>query len=95
MDQHGIDRWVQDSGDTDAAFLLRERLPKMEAKLNRLDKRIRDVLAEVKEEFPDAMYYTASGGFNLILGDTHDGNGCAQQQRFAWGGLAFIGDGDW
>ncbi|EDN3812666.1 hypothetical protein GHS02_17210 [Salmonella enterica subsp. enterica serovar Chester] len=29
---------------------------------------------EVKQEFPDANYYTASGGFNLLLGDSEAGS---------------------
>lgn len=95
MDQNEVDQWVEENGVYDAYILLDEKMPKMRAKLNRLDKRIQDVLAEIQQEFPDAQYYTASGGFNLILGDTHDSAGAAQQQRTAWGGGASIGDGDW
>lgn len=90
-----VDQWVDENGTTDAYSLLDETMPKMRAKLNRLDKRIRDVLAEIQEAFPDAQYYTASGGFTLILGPTHEGRDEAQQQRTAWIGNAQIGDGDW
>ena len=97
MDQYEVDEWVEDNNEVDAYFLLDERLPKMRKKLDRLDKHICDVLAEVRREFPDAQYYTASGGFNLLLGASHnDDRGKApQQQRSAWGGKATIGDGDW
>ncbi len=90
-----VDKWVADNGEYDASGLLNEILPKHRAKLNKLDKRIRVVLSEIQEAFPDACYYTSSGGFNLILGETHEGRGEPQQQRIAWGGSAQIGDGDW
>lgn len=97
MNENEVDKWVEETGSYDAEDLLDEKLPKMRAKLNRLDKRIRDVLSEVQEVFPDACYYTGSGGFSLVLGSTHaDGLGAAEQsQRLAWGGLATIDDGDW
>ena len=93
-----VDAWVCENGVCDATGLLNEMLPKHRAKLNRLDKRIRELLKEVQKVFPDARYYTASGGFNLILGDTHgiiNNDAVPQSQRCAWGGLAQIGDGDW
>jgi len=96
MDEEQVDEWVKDNDQNDAFHLLDEKLPKMRAKLNRLDRRIREVLEEVQEEFPDACYYTASGGFNLLLGNTHDSSRSAlpQTQRVAWSGQASIGDGD-
>jgi hypothetical protein len=95
--QEDVDKWVEENDCYDANALLDEKLPNMKAKLNRLDKKIRDVLSEVRKVFPDAQYYTASGGFNLVLGATHsDEMYCPpQQQRIAWGGHARISDGDW
>jgi uncharacterized protein (UPF0335 family) len=98
--QEDVDKWVEDEGEYDAYQLFEEKLPKHKAKLDRLDKRIRDILAEIKEVFPDAQYYTASGGFTLVLGNTHETNASGsnedpQQQRSAWSGYAQIGDGDW
>jgi len=91
-----VDKWVDENGEYDAHCLFDEKLPKHTAKLNKLDKRIRDLLSEIQEVFPDAQYYTASGGFHLILGDTHEGRGeMPQNHRSAWGGSAAIGDGDW
>ena len=97
MNEDEVDEWVAETGSYDAEDLLDEKLPKMRAKLNRLDKRIRDVLSEVQEVFPDACYYTASGGFTLVLGSTHNNDLMAtpQSQRLAWGGLASINDGHW
>jgi hypothetical protein len=94
--QEDVDRWVEENGEIDAYGLFREVLPGYDKKLDRLDKRIAKLLAEIREVFPDAEYYTASGGFNLVLGCTHEGPGeQEQQQRTAWGGSAEIGDGDW
>jgi len=95
--QEDVDKWVEENSEYDAYRLFDEKLPKHRGKLNRLDKRIRDLLAEIQEVFPDAQYYTASGGFTLVLGGTHSSDVSAgpQQQRSAWGGLAQIGDGDW
>lgn len=94
--QDDVDNWVKANGEYCADGLLDEMLPKHRQKLNRLDKRIVKLLDEIKEVFPDACYYTASGGFNLILGETHSGSGeQSQTQRSAWGGSAIIGDVDW
>lgn len=93
-----MDRWVEDhSACDDATALFNEMLPKHAEKLRRLDKRIAKILAEIQEVFPDAQYYTASGGFMLVLGSTHDdADLSAQQQRSAWFGIhASISDGDW
>ncbi len=93
-----VDEWVKTNNRNDADELLDEMLPKHKAKLDVLDRRIRKILSEIQEVFPDAQYYTASGGFNLVLGSTHDDskvNQPPQQQRVAWFGLASIGDGDW
>jgi hypothetical protein len=95
--QEDVDRWVEENGETDAYGLFREVLPGYDKKLDRLDKRIAKLLSEIRDVFPDAEYYTASGGFSLVLGCTHGGydGEQAQQQRTAWGGSAEIGDGDW
>lgn len=94
--QEDVDRWVEENGEHDAWRLFREALPGYDKKLDRLDKRIRQLLAEIREVFPDAEYYTGGGGFGLVLGCTHEGWGeREQQQRIAWGGHAEIGDGDW
>jgi hypothetical protein len=93
-----VDAWVEENDETNASYLFESMLPKHKAKLNKLDKQLIKVLSEIKEVFPDAQYYTASGGFTLVLGSTHDNTKWgepSQQQRSAWGGHASIGDGDW
>ena len=83
-------------GDVDAYELLVTADPKLEARFKRVDKAIRDLLVEVQKHFPDAQYYTGSGGFNLMLGASHanDRRQTAQQQLVALSGKASIGDGD-
>jgi hypothetical protein len=77
--------------------LLTEKIPHIERKWKRLNKSVRDFLNDVQKEFPDAQYYTASGGFNLMLGKPHadDFHGTAQSQLVALAGInVTIGDGD-
>lgn len=81
-------------GDGDALDIIRERLPSAEARFNKLDKALCDYLAFVKRAFPDAEYYTASGGFNLMLGAPHSRKLVPQQELVAFTGNAAIGDGD-
>jgi len=96
-DKNAVDRWIRDNDEFDSYVLFDEMLPKHRTKLNQLDKRIANLLTEIQEVFPDARYYTASGGFTLVLGDTHEGHYSeSQRQRSAWSGIkASIGDGDW
>lgn len=82
------------SGEYDAYGLLKENLPTIERKFKRVDKAIIDLLKEVQEVFPDAEYYTASGGFNLLLGASHTHGEVSQQQLVALCGRASISDGD-
>jgi hypothetical protein len=74
-----------------------EKAPHLERKWRRLNKSIREFLADAQEHFSDAQYYTASGGFNLMLGKSHsDGKYAkAQEQLVALEGIGVcIGDGD-
>lgn len=82
-------------GDWDATALVYYANPKLAAKFKRLDTSIRKLLAEAREYFPDAQYYTASGGFSLLLGSSHSDKEVAQQELSALTGLAEIGDGDY
>ncbi len=85
---------IIEGGEDDAHGILHEADPKLVARFHRLDKSISKLLKDVKEHFPDATYYTASGGFNLLLGEPHDANGNPQQELIACSGTASIGDGD-
>lgn len=61
-------------GDYYGAYnLLDEKCPNVERRFKRLTKALAALLDEVKQEFPDACYYTASGGFNLLLGESDAG----------------------
>lgn len=91
-----VDKWIEENKAT-AAELFDKMLPKHRRKFDLLDKKIIKLLKEVREVFPDASYYTAAGGFNLLLGNSHtpDVNGRSREKRTAWSGFARIGDGDW
>lgn len=81
--------------DGETAYdLLTAAMPGIERRFRRVDRAIIDFLALIKREFPDAQYYTASGGFNLMLGRSHGDHEVSQQQLLALGGRAAIGDGD-
>jgi hypothetical protein len=85
---------IIDSGEADAYDLLTEKMPGILKKFKKVDKALIDLLAEVQTVFPDAQYYTGSGGFNLMLGPSHDERERGLQQLVAFGGRAQIGDGD-
>ena len=86
------------AGGDDAYFLLLEADPKLEARWKRLCGNIIKYLEDVKKHFPDATYYTASGGFNLLLGNSHSETveGKSQEQLIALHGPPGlkVGDGD-
>ena len=79
----------------DALDLLREADSTLEAEFKRVDAALRRLRARAQTYFPAAQYYTASGGFNLLLGSPHDRRVRPQQQVVALHGEAMIGDGDW
>lgn len=83
------------AGEMDATELLLDQLPGIERRFQSVDRAIRRLLADVRETFPDAQYYTASGGFHLMLGSPHSERGSvAQPQPIALSGRAAISDGD-
>lgn len=55
-----------------AAVLLQERCPTAERRFNQLTKGLAKLLKDVKQEFPDACFYTAGGGLTLMIGPHHD-----------------------
>lgn len=70
--------------------------PKLIKKFDRLCRSIIAFQEGVQTHFPDAEYYTASGGFNLLLGKPHSSE-CrvSQTQLVALSGIGVhIGDGD-
>lgn len=83
-------------GDENAYWLAVEKLPGIERRFKRLTRALGRLLEEVQENFPDAGYYTGSGGFNLLLGDSHAGDTPHQELvAFSVNGHLHVGDGDW
>lgn len=77
-----------------AMSLADERLPGWERRFRAATKHLADLLAEAKREFPDAAYFTGSGGLHLILG----GEGTPDAKHlcaYAAHPNLNIGDGDW
>lgn len=84
----------------DAMFFCIDKIPNAKKRFEKLDEALVNYLAFIRKTFPDAEYYTGSGGFNLLLGKPHSDRrglalGGSQQQLVAFSGEAQIGDGDW
>ncbi len=84
---------INDDGE-DAFVLLTDNLPGAEQSFFKIDKALCNFLKRVRRVFPDAEFYTASGGFNLLLGHSHSDKSVPQQELIALSGQAQIGDGD-
>lgn len=82
------------NGEDDAYGILYDADPKLIDRFKRVDKSMLKLLEDVKKHFPDAVYYTASGGFNLMLGESHNENNLPQQDLVACSGRTSISDGD-
>lgn len=79
----------------DAECILKETCPTAEKRFTLATGNLVRLLKDVQKEFPDAMYYTASGGLCLMLGCHHNDNGTAQQELIAVSADTLeIGDGD-
>lgn len=86
---------LRERGDSSAYILARETLPGVERRFMRLTNALAKLLEQVREKYPDAMYYTGSGGLHLLLGESHTGTSPNDQvSAFSARGLS-IGDGDW
>jgi len=60
--------------DVSAYELLCDVMPTAASRFYRTTNTLAKLLKEVREHYPDAIFYTAGGdGFSLILGDTHSG----------------------
>lgn len=83
------------AGGVSARDLLLDAMPDAKRKFDAVDQALVKLLAQVRQHFPDAQFYTASGGFNLMIGHAHDYRAQKpQQQLIALHGKASIGDGD-
>jgi hypothetical protein len=84
---------VADGDDPEVLLLV--AMPQARRRFNAVDRALRKYLADVRVHFPDAQYYTAGGGFHLMLGKPHSNDALkSQQQLVALTGEAVIGDGD-
>ena len=90
-------RYLEETGDTDTYILLRNRDKRFEKRFRKACDDLKRVLDEVRVDFPEACYYTASGGLSLLLGAPHDEDFHPRSQLTAFGatnGLN-ISDGDY
>ncbi|MDV0623933.1 hypothetical protein RZO95_18445 [Klebsiella variicola subsp. variicola] len=80
----------------EASFLLDEKCPTAGRRFKRLTKGLAELLKDVQKEFPDANFYTASGGFNLLLGSATDCGSTEGNQLIAFSASEYlsVGDGD-
>lgn len=80
----------------ESSCLLDEKCPGAARRFKRLTKGLAELLKDVQKEFPDANFYTASGGFNLLLGSATDCGSTEGNQLIAVSasGYLSVGDGD-
>ena len=85
---------IQDGND--ALSLLEATDPKFKKRWKRLCVNMNRYLEDVQSFFPDAQYYTGGGGFNLLLGRSHNDACRPQDELVALEGIGVeISDGDW
>lgn len=85
---------IINSGEDTAYSILYDADKKLINRFYRIDKALVKLLEDVREHFPDATYCTASGGFNLMLGESHRNSEDPQKELVACSGRVSIGDGD-
>ena len=96
MNEDEVLNLILSSGDSASIILYDKMGIKIENRFKRITTNLINLLEDVKKEFPDATYYTASGGLNLMLTRSHsadcspnrDGVACSAPSRLC------IGDGD-
>lgn len=94
MNTEEVKEVIAASGDS-AYLLLWETCPSAERKFKRLTKGLKELLEDVRESYPEAVYYTASGGFNLLLGESHSGGDEPNRELVALSAIGLhVSDGD-
>jgi len=90
-------RYLGETGDTDTYILLRNRDKRFEKRFRKACDDLKRVLDDVRVDFPEACYYTASGGLSLLLGAPHDEDFHPRSQLTAVAAVngLTIGDGDY
>ncbi len=84
-------------GET-ASEILDEKIPTVRRRFRKATQTLRKIMDEVREEFPDANYYTGGGdGLELLLGQSHSFGGKIQSELIAESGDSrlSVGGGDW
>ena len=98
MNTEQLKEYLASHPDESAYGLLYDADPKFEKRFQKLTKGLTELMRDINKHFPEATYYTASGGLHIVLGDTHSGQACSSNQELdavsACSGLS-IGDGDW
>lgn len=81
-----------------AWVILDDALPTARSRFRRLTNSLIKLMDDIQEEFPDASLYTGSGGFNLLLGSSHNAQTNQPQQDLvaeSANARLVVGDGDW
>lgn len=87
---------IIESGKETASGLLYDAMPTASRRFHRAAQTLEKLLKEVQEHFPDASYYSASGSFCLLLGDSHGDGEIAQQELLAHTAVGLtVEGGDW
>ena len=95
MNTEQLIEFIDESEEYQAYFLLCKKCPTAARRFYRLTKALSKLCEDVRKEFPDAEYYTGSGGFNLLIGESHT-NGAANHKLCAVSSVGLhVGDGDW
>lgn len=95
-----VKQYLNEHSDESAYLLLVDTIPGIDKRFNRVCRTLKNILTDVNKHFPDACYYTASGGLHIVLGDTHTSTRNGEEPNLelsaigASNGLV-IGDGDW
>lgn len=95
MDQDDVLSKIS-SENTTAHELLSEAMPNAASRFYRTAKNLSRLLDEVREHFPDASYYAASGSLSLLLGESHNKPDQPQQELLAHAAPDLrVEGGDW
>lgn len=95
MNTEQLLEFIDESKEYQASMLLSERCPTAARRFYSLTNALARLREDVRKEFPDAEYYTGSGGFNLLLGESHTGGEANQKLNAARAVGLHVGDGDW
>jgi hypothetical protein len=84
-----------DQGES-AYGLLFDADPKIIKRFEKTTTNLVKILEDTRKHFPDACYYTASGGLHLMIGSDHNDKGWPQPHLVAVGAdpRLVVGDGD-